>query len=140
VFYWIVKAVLGPVLRVVFRPWADGTQNVPRTGPAILASNHLSFSDHFFAPLPLPRKVVFLAKSEYFTGRGLKGLASRAFFSGVGQIPVDRSGGGAGDRALATGLMASCWASTRRAQGLLTVGCTGARRESRAWPWRPGCR
>jgi len=104
VFYWIVKAVLGPVLRVVFRPWADGTQNVPRTGPAILASNHLSFSDHFFAPLPLPRKVVFLAKSEYFTGRGLKGLASRAFFSGVGQIPVDRSGGGAGDRALATGL------------------------------------
>ena len=103
-FYWIVKAVLGPVLRVVFRPWADGTQNVPRTGPAILASNHLSFSDHFFAPLPLPRKVVFLAKSEYFTGRGLKGLASRAFFSGVGQIPVDRSGGGAGDRALATGL------------------------------------
>ncbi len=103
-FYWVVKAILAPILRVVFRPWAEGTQYVPRTGPAIIASNHLSFSDHFFAPLPLPRKVVFLAKSEYFTGRGIKGLFSRAFFSGVGQIPVDRSGGKASERALATGL------------------------------------
>jgi 1-acyl-sn-glycerol-3-phosphate acyltransferase len=92
-FYWVVKAVLAPILRLLFRPWAEGTDYVPRTGPAILASNHLSFSDHFFAPLPLPRKVVFLAKSEYFTGRGVKGLFSKAFFSGVGQIPVDRSGG-----------------------------------------------
>ena len=103
-FYWVVKAVLAPILRLLFRPWAEGTECVPLTGPAILASNHLSFSDHFFAPLPLPRKVVFLAKSEYFTGRGLKGLFSRAFFSGVGQIPVDRSGGEASERALATGL------------------------------------
>jgi 1-acyl-sn-glycerol-3-phosphate acyltransferase len=103
-FYWVVKAILGPILRVVFRPWATGTENVPRTGPAILASNHLSFSDHFFAPLPLPRKVVFLAKSEYFTGRGLKGLVSRAFIGGVGGIPVDRAGGAAGDRALRTGM------------------------------------
>jgi 1-acyl-sn-glycerol-3-phosphate acyltransferase len=104
VFYWVVKAILGPILRIVFRPWADGTENVPRTGPAILASNHLSFSDHFFAPLPLPRKVVFLAKSEYFTGRGLRGLVSRAFVGGVGGIPVDRSGGEASERALRTGL------------------------------------
>ena len=103
-FYWLVKAVLGPFLRLVFRPWAHGAANVPRTGPVILASNHLSFSDHFFGPLPLPRKVVFLAKAEYFTGRGLKGLASKAFFAGVGQIPVDRSGGAASERALATGL------------------------------------
>src|SRR5215471_7221072 len=79
VFYWVVKAMLWPLLRI-FRPWAEGTENVPREGPAIIASNHLSFSDHFFAPLPLPRKVVFLAKSEYFTGRGLKGLVSKAFF------------------------------------------------------------
>jgi 1-acyl-sn-glycerol-3-phosphate acyltransferase len=103
VFYWVVKAVLGPILRL-FRPWADGTDNVPRSGPAIIASNHLSFSDHFFAPLPLSRKVVFLAKSEYFTGRGLKGVLSRAFFSGMGEIPVDRTGGAAGERALRTGL------------------------------------
>jgi 1-acyl-sn-glycerol-3-phosphate acyltransferase len=104
VFYWVVKAVLWPFLRIIFRPWAQGTENVPREGPAILASNHLSFSDHFFAPLPLPRKVVFLAKAEYFTGRGLKGLISKAFFSGVGQIPVDRAGGEASERALRTGL------------------------------------
>jgi 1-acyl-sn-glycerol-3-phosphate acyltransferase len=104
VFYWVVKAILYPVLRVVFRPWAEGTGNVPREGPAILASNHLSFSDHFFGPLLLPRKVVYLAKAEYFTGRGLKGLVSKAFFRGVGQIPVDRSGGEASERALRTGL------------------------------------
>jgi 1-acyl-sn-glycerol-3-phosphate acyltransferase len=103
VFYWLAKAVLGPIL-TLFRPWAEGTENVPREGPAILAWNHLSFSDHFFGPLPLPRKVTFLAKSEYFTGRGLKGLVSRVFFAGVGQIPVDRSGGEASERALATGL------------------------------------
>src|SRR5262249_18486634 len=105
VFYWVGKAVIGPFLWM-FRPWPDGIDTVPGEGPAIIASNHLSFSDHFFAPLPLPRKVIFLAKSEYFTGRGLKGLVSKAFFSGVGQIPVDRSGGQASERALRTGLRA----------------------------------
>jgi 1-acyl-sn-glycerol-3-phosphate acyltransferase len=104
VFYWVVKAIIGPFLQLIFRPWAEGIDNVPREGPAILASNHLSFSDHFFAPLPLPRKVVFLAKSEYFTGRGIKGLMSKAFFHGVGQLPIDRTGGAAGERALRTGL------------------------------------
>ena len=102
-FYWVAKAILAPFL-ALFRPWAEGTENVPREGPAILASNHLSFADHFFGPLPLPRKVTFLAKAEYFTGRGLKGLVSKAFFRGVGQIPVDRAGGKASDRALTTGL------------------------------------
>ena len=102
-FYWVFKAIIGPFLEL-FRPWAEGTENVPRSGPAILASNHLSFSDHFFAPLPLPRKVVFLAKSEYFTGRGIKGLVSKAFFRGVGQLPIDRTGGAASERALRTGL------------------------------------
>jgi 1-acyl-sn-glycerol-3-phosphate acyltransferase len=104
VFYWVVKAILGPFLRLIFRPWAEGTENVPREGPAIIASNHLSFADHFFGPLPLPRKVSYLAKAEYFTGRGLKGLVSKAFFSGVGQIPLDRGGGPAAQRALNTGL------------------------------------
>jgi 1-acyl-sn-glycerol-3-phosphate acyltransferase len=103
VFYWVVKAILGPVL-ALFRPWAEGTDNVPREGPAIIASNHLSFADHFFGPLPLPRKVTYLAKAEYFTGHGLKGLVSKAFFRGVGQIPVDRTGGAASERALRTGL------------------------------------
>src|SRR5499427_6689931 len=91
-------------LKLVFRPWSRGRANVPRRGPVILVSNHLSFADHFFGPLPLPRKVVFLAKAEYFNGRGLKGLASRVFFSGVGTIPIDRTGGEASERALRTGL------------------------------------
>ncbi len=135
-FYWVVKAILDPFLRLLFRPWAEGTEFVPRTGPAIIASNHLSFSDHFFAPLPLPRKVVFLAKSEYFTGRGIKGLFSRAFFSGVGQIPVDRSGGEASERALATGLRVLAGGNllgiypegTRTPDGRLFRGKTGVAR------------
>jgi len=104
VFYWVTKYTLGVALKIVFRPRAWGVKNVPRRGPVILASNHLSFSDHFFGPLPVPRKVIFLAKSEYFTGRGLKGLLSKAFFAGVGQIPIDRAGGAAGEQALRTGL------------------------------------
>jgi len=139
VFYWVVKAILAPILRIVFRPWADGVDNVPREGPAIIASNHLSFSDHFFAPLPLPRKVIFLAKSEYFTGRGLKGLVSKAFFSGVGQIPVDRSGGEASERALRTGLRVLAQGQllgiypegTRTPDGRLYRGKTGVAREAR---------
>ncbi len=103
-FYWVTKYTLGMTLKIIFRPRAWGTRNVPRHGPVILASNHLSFSDHFFGPLPIPRKVIFLAKSEYFTGRGLKGLISRAFFAGVGQIPIDRAGGAAGEQAIRTGL------------------------------------
>jgi 1-acyl-sn-glycerol-3-phosphate acyltransferase len=104
VFYWLTKMTLGMTLKIVFRPRARGVKNVPRRGPVILASNHLSFSDHFFGPLPVPRKVIFLAKSEYFTGRGIKGLLSKAFFTGVGQIPVDRGGGVASEQAIKTGL------------------------------------
>jgi 1-acyl-sn-glycerol-3-phosphate acyltransferase len=104
VFYWLTKMTLGMTLKIVFRPRAWGVKNVPRRGPVILASNHLSFSDHFFGPLPVPRKVIFLAKSEYFTGRGVKGLISKAFFTGVGQIPLDRGGGAASEQAIKTGL------------------------------------
>src|SRR3984893_13683939 len=74
--YWVTKYTLGLLLKIVFRPRAWGVKNVPRRGPVILASNHLSFSDHFFGPLPVPRNVIFLAKSEYFTGRGLQVLAA----------------------------------------------------------------
>jgi 1-acyl-sn-glycerol-3-phosphate acyltransferase len=102
--YWLVKATLGTSLWIIFRPRAWGVKNVPRHGPVIIASNHLSFSDHFFGPLPVPRKVVFLAKAEYFTGRGVKGLISKVFFTGVGQIPVDRGGGVASEQAIRTGL------------------------------------
>lgn len=104
-FYWLLKRILvGPFLRIIFRPWVKGLENIPETGPAILASNHLSFSDSFFLPLVVPRRITFLAKQEYFTGRGLKGWLTARFFRGVGQIPIDRSGGRASESALRTGL------------------------------------
>lgn len=103
--YWVLKhIVVGPWLRVLFRPWVEGLDHVPDKGAAILASNHLSFSDSFFLPLVVPRKITFLAKSDYFTGRGVKGFFTKAFFAGVGQVPVDRSGGRASEAALRTGL------------------------------------
>jgi 1-acyl-sn-glycerol-3-phosphate acyltransferase len=104
-FYWILKTiVLGPILKVLFRPWVEGLENVPEEGGAILASNHLSFSDSIFLPLVVPRRVTFLAKSDYFTGRGLKGRLTAGFFKSAGQLPVDRSGGKASEAALLTGL------------------------------------
>jgi 1-acyl-sn-glycerol-3-phosphate acyltransferase len=104
VYYKLAQLTLGVALKIIFRPWAEGAGNVPQQGPAIIASNHLSFSDHFFGPLPLRRQVLYLAKAEYFTGRGLKGLISRAFFSALGQIPIDRGGGAASERAMRTAL------------------------------------
>lgn len=103
-FWWLVKCIVGPIISVVWRPRNDGMENVPKEGAAILASNHLSFADHFFGPWPLRRRIVFLGKREYFTGKGLKGLLSKGFFSGVGVIPIDRTGGSASAEALATGL------------------------------------
>ena len=104
-FYWVLKTVvLGPILKLLFRPWVEGDENIPEDGPAILASNHLSFSDSIFLPLVVQRRVTFLAKSDYFNGRGLKGRMTAAFFKGVGQLPVDRSGGRAGEAALRSGL------------------------------------
>jgi 1-acyl-sn-glycerol-3-phosphate acyltransferase len=105
VFYWIMKhIVIGPILLAVFRPWVVGLENVPKHGPVILASNHLSFIDSIFLPLVVDRPVVFLAKSEYFTGKGLKGWATRLFFQAANQLPIDRSGGKASEASLNTGL------------------------------------
>ncbi|HEX8970485.1 lysophospholipid acyltransferase family protein [Oryzihumus sp.] len=104
-FYWVLKTiVLGPILKLLFRPWVEGEENIPPEGAAIFASNHLSFSDSIFLPLVVPRRMTFLAKSDYFTGRGIKGRLTAAFFKGVGQLPVDRSGGRAGEAALRSGL------------------------------------
>lgn len=103
--YFILKTfVLGPLLRVLFRPWVRGMENIPSSGPVILASNHLSFSDSIFLPLQARRPVVFLAKSEYFTGKGVKGALVRWFFKSTGQLPIDRSGGKASEASLNTGL------------------------------------
>jgi 1-acyl-sn-glycerol-3-phosphate acyltransferase len=105
VFYWLVKnLILGPILLRVFRPWVKGLDQVPTDGAAILASNHLSFIDSVFLPLVLQRPVTFLAKSEYFTGRGVKGWLVRQFFRASGQLPIDRSGGKASEDALNTGI------------------------------------
>jgi 1-acyl-sn-glycerol-3-phosphate acyltransferase len=105
VFYWLLKWVLiGPLLKLIFRPWAEGTENVPEEGGAILASNHLSYSDWLFMPLTIPRRVTFVAKAEYFTTPGLKGWLQKTFFSGAGQVPIDRSSGTAAAGAIATGL------------------------------------
>ena len=137
-FYWLLKwVVLGPLLKLVFRPQAEGTEHVPDDGPAILASNHLSYSDWLFMPLTIPRRVTFVAKAEYFTGTGVKGWLQKTFFSGAGQVPIDRSErprrrGRDPRPGCASWPRASCSASTPRAparhDGRLYRGKTGVAR------------
>jgi len=103
-FYWVMRAIAAPLLRAFFRPWVRGAEHVPADGPVILASNHLAVIDSFVLPITLPRKVRFIGKEEYFTGRGLWGRVKAGFFRGVGTIPVDRSGGKKSEAALRTGL------------------------------------
>jgi 1-acyl-sn-glycerol-3-phosphate acyltransferase len=113
-----------------------GLEHVPASGPAIMASNHLSFSDSIFLPLCVPRRITFLAKQEYFTGRGVKGRLTAGFFKGVGQLPVDRSGGQASEAALRTGkrvlsgghLLGIYPEGTRSPDGRLYRGKTGIAR------------
>lgn len=136
-FYWIMKhIVVGPLLLGVFRPWIRGLDNIPTEGPVILASNHLSFVDSIFLPLVVDRRVVFLAKSEYFTGKGLKGWLTRLFFEASGQLPIDRSGGKASEASLNTGLRVLADGQvlgiypegTRSPDGILYRGRTGIAR------------
>jgi len=105
VFYLFLKNVIvGPFLLSVFRPWIRGAENVPEKGAVIFASNHLSFIDSVFLPLVVDRHIAFLAKSEYFTGKGIGGWLSKQFFLAIGQVPIDRSGGKASEASLNTGL------------------------------------
>ncbi|MEV7779131.1 lysophospholipid acyltransferase family protein [Kitasatospora sp. NPDC088351] len=100
-FYRLMKMIVAPLLRIFFRPWIEGEENIPAEGAAIIASNHLSFSDSFFFPALIKRRVTFIAKAEYFNTPGVKGKLTAAFFKGVGQLPVDRSGvRGAGEAAI----------------------------------------
>ncbi|GAA0407232.1 lysophospholipid acyltransferase family protein [Micromonospora gifhornensis] len=135
--YWLLKyVILGPLLRLIFRPQVEGLHHVPATGPVILASNHLSFSDSIFTPLIVPRKVTFVAKAEYFTGKGIKGALTKMFFTGTGTIPVDRSGGQAARAALDTqlkvlragGIAGIYPEGTRSPDGRLYRGKTGVAR------------
>ena len=88
--YSVLHAVVPPLAKVVWRPTVTGLENVPRTGAVILASNHLSFADSLVIPIVAPRKVHFLAKSDYFRGGGVKGTLQKAWFEGMGMLPVDR--------------------------------------------------
>lgn len=88
--YEVLHAVVPPLARAVWRPTVEGVENVPMDGPVLFASNHLSFIDSVVIPIVAPRKVVFLAKAEYFNGPGIKGRLSKAWFEGLGMVPVDR--------------------------------------------------
>lgn len=104
-FYWLMKNVIaGPLLKGIFRPWVTGADNIPKQGAVIMASNHLSFVDSVFLPICIDRDMVFLAKSEYFTTKGIKGWATKWFMKGTGMLPIDRSGGKASEASLNTGL------------------------------------
>ena len=104
-FYWIMKHwVIGPLMTTVFRPWVKGLENMPRTGPVIVVCNDLSFVASVFLPLVVDRQMAFLAKSDYFTGPGIKGWAIRFFMTSAGQLPIDRSGGKASEASLNAGL------------------------------------
>jgi 1-acyl-sn-glycerol-3-phosphate acyltransferase len=137
VFYWLLKyVVLGPALKALFHPQVAGLANVPASGPVILACNHLSFSDSIFVPLVVKRRVTFVAKAEYFSGKGIKGWLMRQFFLSTGTIPVDRSGGRAAQAALETllrvlrngGIAGIYPEGTRSPDGRLYRGKTGVAR------------
>jgi 1-acyl-sn-glycerol-3-phosphate acyltransferase len=129
--YWLVKAVLTPILRLLFRVRVEGQEHVPSTGPAVLAANHQSFCDSLFLPLVVPRRVTFLAKAEYFDK-----WRTAWFFRAVGQIPIHRTGGDASARALETArgvleagdLVALYPEGTRSTDGSVHRGRTGAAR------------
>ena len=136
-FYKFLKNVaIGPALDITFHPWVEGLENIPEDGAALIASNHLSFSDSIFLPIAVPRKITFMAKAEYFMGTGIKGKAIAAFFRGAGQVPVDRTGGNAATDAIATGvrllneghLLGIYPEGTRSPDGRLYRGKTGVAR------------
>lgn len=142
-FYSLMKhVVIGPPLRTLYHPDVEGAENIPASGPAILASNHLSFSDSIFLPLVVDRKISFLAKSDYFTTSGVRGTLTKAFFSATGQIPIDRSGGEASMAAINTGirilragdLLGIYPEGTRSPDGRLYRGRTGPARLALAAP------
>jgi 1-acyl-sn-glycerol-3-phosphate acyltransferase len=95
--YYLGRFIITPLARLVYRPHIEGRGRVPKSGPVIFASNHLSFLDSIAIPVAAPRPVHFLAKASYFEGSGARGWASREFFTAIGAVPVQR---GAGQAAL----------------------------------------
>ncbi|WKX73395.1 1-acyl-sn-glycerol-3-phosphate acyltransferase [Streptomyces sp. XD-27] len=98
-----LKATLGMLLRVLFRPRVEGAEHIPGSGPVIVAGNHVTFIDSMFLTLVVKRPVFFIGKDEYVKGKGLKGRLMAWFFTAAGMIPVDRDGGHGGVAALMTG-------------------------------------
>ncbi len=135
--YWLMKyVVMGWLFTLLGRPNVKGLEHLPRSGPAILASNHLAVADSLFLPLVSPRRITFLAKQEYFTGTGLKGKILRWFYSSTGQIPIDRNDTDAAQaslqtaaRVLAQGKLLGMYPEgTRSPDGRLYKGKTGLAR------------
>lgn len=87
----MLELTLAPALRAVYRPEITGLEHVPRTGPVIIAANHVSFADEVFTPLAARRQVFYFAKAEYFTAPGIRGRAMASFFHGMGHVPVARA-------------------------------------------------
>jgi 1-acyl-sn-glycerol-3-phosphate acyltransferase len=140
-WYRILKYVLvGPVLRLIARPLVSGLQHVPRSGPVIIAANHLAVIDSFLLCLVIDRRLTFLAKHDYFIRPGVRGALQRWFFTAAGQVPVDRAGGDAAAAALdaAAAILESgdVWAihpeGTRSPDGHLHRGRTGVARVAAA--------
>ncbi|HLR98398.1 1-acyl-sn-glycerol-3-phosphate acyltransferase [Mycolicibacillus parakoreensis] len=136
-WYWLFKYIfMGPLLSLLGRPKIEGLEHVPPSGAAILASNHLAVADSFFLPLVVRRRITFLAKSEYFTGTGLKGWFTRWFYSVSGQVPIDRTDADAAQAALQTAqrlldegkLLGMYPEGTRSPDGRLYKGKTGLAR------------
>ena len=103
-FYLLARFVLRPLFWLACRPTVTGRENVPASGPVILASNHLSFIDSIAIPLVAPRKVGYLAKAEYWQGTGFVGWLQRALFTALGALPVERGTHRAAQGALDTAL------------------------------------
>ncbi|MCB1263963.1 MAG: 1-acyl-sn-glycerol-3-phosphate acyltransferase [Mycobacterium sp.] len=102
-WYWLFKYIfMGPLLSVLGRPKVEGLEHVPQSGPAILASNHLAVADSFFLPLVVRRRITFLAKAEYFSGKGIKGRLTKWFYTVAGQVPIDRTNADSAQAALET--------------------------------------
>jgi 1-acyl-sn-glycerol-3-phosphate acyltransferase len=104
VLYGVLHRIIPPLLRAIWRPRVIGLEHVPRTGPLILASNHQSFIDSVVIPAVTPRPVNFLAKSDYFDGRGVKGRLVKEWFVTFGALPVDRNDSRAAIASLDTAL------------------------------------
>jgi 1-acyl-sn-glycerol-3-phosphate acyltransferase len=136
-WYWLFKFIfMGPLLILLGRPKVEGLEYVPDSGPVILASNHLAVADSFYLPLVVRRRITFLAKSEYFTGTGIKGWFTRWFYTVVGQVPIDRTDADSAQAALTTAqrilsegrLLGMYPEGTRSPDGRLYKGKTGLAR------------